>query len=85
MSDSDTLEASEWYRPGGGMMVRRIYLDESHPQSWPSLWFDKFGEPMPNYAREQIGLPPSKACCHCPHHCPNPTTDSVNGPDDALW
>lgn len=56
--DNDTLTASEWWRPGAGMMYRRSALPDSHPQSWPSLWEAKFGEPMPNKKRVEVGLPP---------------------------
>lgn len=31
--EDGSLQYDAWYRPGGGMMMRREYLDDDHPQN----------------------------------------------------
>jgi hypothetical protein len=76
-----SIQASEWYRPGGGMMYRRSSLNPSHPESWFSLWVKKFGSledfpwetmgegwengPPRGFPWKAFGLNPFKKCPSC--------------------
>jgi hypothetical protein len=38
-----SITASEWIGHGTGRVIRRDALEQSHPESWISLWIKKYG------------------------------------------
>jgi hypothetical protein len=78
-----SIQASEWYRPGDGMMYRRSSLPPTHKESWFSLWFKKYGSledfpwesmgpgweggPPEGFPWRAFGLDPFKECPNCGH------------------
>lgn len=65
--DNDTLEATEWVRKGT-MLVRRDALSYNDPESWPSLYKQKFDEEMPKSKYVELGIvPPVFFCPNCSH------------------
>jgi len=59
-----TLEATEWVHHGG-IATRRSALNIDDPESWQSLWMNKFGS-MIGFPYKEFGFnEPQIICPHC--------------------
>ncbi len=80
--DNPSIQATEWIGVGkGGMITRRSSLPPTHPESWFSLWMQKYGSledfpwesmgegwengPPRGFPWEAFGLNPFKKCPMC--------------------